>query len=761
MSEPRLRAAGRAARLGLFGVAALALAGCGERAPEESEGREGPLGEVASGGGAGAPGEPAPGTLRMAARLAVLEEISDYNSRVDALDATPRPTGLRESLMFGARRAYYLLNAGEHDAAAQELLRQLRAADDAPPGEVPPDFHRDLRNLLGMAALWGAIQGACLEETAACLFPPRPESFPPESRDRLDYAALMYESVVREDPDDLVAVWMLNLAQMARGLHPDSVPAPWRILPSRFSEEAGFPRFAEVGEAHGVDMPGHAGGSVMEDFDGDGDLDLMASSRYLDDQMRYWRNDAGGLVDRTAQAGLLGLVGGLNLVQADYDNDGDVDVFVLRGAWLADGQPNSLLRNEGDGTFADVSEEAGVLSVHPTQTAAWGDFDNDGWLDLIVGNETEMLVRPPRLHASELFRNNRDGTFTDVAEQAGVTVMGFVKAVAWGDYDNDGRLDLYVSRFKEPNLLFHNEGPDAGGAWRFVERGEAAGVDGPEASLPAWFFDYDNDGWLDIFVSSYLPEAGDVVADYLGREDPGETPRLYRNRGDGTFEDVTRAVRLDRVLYVMGSNYGDLDNDGWLDLYLGTGDPDLRTMVPNRMFRNDAGRRFLDVTVAGGFGHMAKGHAVAFGDLDHDGDQDLYVALGGAMEGDVGRNVLFVNPGHAARWVTLRLEGVTANRSAIGARIAVTVEAPGGERTHHVTAGSGGSFGGSSLQQEIGLGDATAIRTIRIVWPGSGTVDTYPNPPLDRFLRIREGDAAPSLPEVPLQPLAVGELAHP
>ncbi len=753
----RCHGATRAAALALLGWSTIALAGCSEGGSGEAELGGDAQRERVSGGDSG----PAPGTLRMASRLAALQEMSDYSSRVAALDATPRPTGLRESLMFGARRGYYLLNAGDHDAAARELLTQLRAADSAGPGQVPREFHRDLRNLLGMAALWGAIQGVCLEETASCLFPPRPESFPPQSRDRLAYAARMYESVLRDDPDDLIAVWMLNLAQMARGLHPDSVPAPWRIPPSGFSDEEDFPRFTEIGKAHGVDMRGHAGGSLMEDFDGDGDLDLMASSRYLADQMRYWRNDGGRFVDRTAEAGLLGLVGGLNLVQADYDNDGDVDVFVLRGAWLADGQPNSLLRNEGNGRFADVSEEAGVLSVHPTQTAAWGDYDNDGWVDLFVGNETEMLVTPPRLHPSELYRNNRDGTFTDVADEAGVTVMGFVKASAWGDYDNDGRLDLFVSRYKEPNFLYHNEGPDARGVWRFVERGKTAGVEEPAASFPAWFFDYDNDGWLDIFVSGFLPEAGHVVADYLGREGAGETPRLYRNRGDGTFENVTRAVGLDRVVYTMGSNFGDLDNDGWLDIYLGTGDPDLRTIVPNRMFLNASGRRFLDVTVAGGFGHMGKGHAVSFGDLDHDGDQDLYAVMGGAVEGDVGRNVLFLNPGHAASWVTLRLEGVKSNRSAIGARIAVTVDVPAGERTYHVMAGSGGSFGGSSLQQEIGLGDAMSIRAIRIRWPGSGAVDTYLNPPLGRFLDIREGAAAPAIPEIPLQPLASGGSANP
>ena len=154
-------------------------------------------------------------------------------------------------------------------------------------------------------------------------------------------------------------------------------------------------------------------------------------------------------------------MGGLNLIHADYNNDGTPDVLVLRGAWLGElgKQPNSLLLNQGNGRFADVTQAAGILSFHPTQTAAWGDFDNDGWLDLYIGNEST----PGSRHPTELYRNNRDGTFTEVAADLEVQVEAFVKGVAWGDYNNDGFVDLYVSVLTGPNLLFRNDGPTPSG----------------------------------------------------------------------------------------------------------------------------------------------------------------------------------------------------------------------------------------------------------------------------------------------------------
>lgn len=189
----------------------------------------------------------------------------------------------------------------------------------------------------------------------------------------------------------------------------------------------------------------------------------------------------------------------------------------------------------------------------------------------------------------------------------------------------------------------------------------------------------------------------------------------------------------------MGSNFGDLDNDGFLDFYLGTGEPDLATIVPNRMFRNDGGKRFQDVTTSGGFGNLQKGHGVSFGDIDNDGDQDIYENMGGAVSGDLYSNVLYENPGHGNHWVTLKLQGVQSNRAAIGARIRVVVNSATGEHNYYKTVGTGGSFGASPLRQEIGLGQAQSINRIEIFWPRTGKTQVVPHVAMDHFYKITEG----------------------
>jgi hypothetical protein len=254
----------------------------------------------------------------------------------------------------------------------------------------------------------------------------------------------------------------------------------------------------------------------------------------------------------------------------------------------------------------------------------------------------------------------------------------------------------------------------------------------PLAAFPTWVFDYDNDGHDDLFVPSYDVNA--AMHEMVGREAIGlplevmvgdvrvgfEDSKLYRNRGNGTFEDVTVAAGLSRkVLFAMGSNFGDLDNDGFLDFYVGTGNPDLRSVIPNRMFRNVGGRRFEEVTLPGGFGHLQKGHAIAFADLDRDGDEDVFALIGGAYSGDLATSVLFENPGWAGTsWITLTLQGRAANRSAIGARVAVTVaDASGVMRTIHRTVGTVGSFGSGPLALHVGLGAAVRVHEVVVRWP--------------------------------------------
>jgi hypothetical protein len=482
-----------------------------------------------------------------------------------------------------------------------------------------------------------------------------------------------------------------------------------------------------------------SGGSITEDFNKNGFIDIMASSWGLSDQLQYFENTGEGFfVEKTDEAGLTGITGGLNMIHADYNNNGYPDVLVLRGAWLGEAghHPNSLLRNNGDGTFTDVTESSGILSFHPTQTAVWADFNNNGWLDLFIGNEST----PEDPHSSELYLNNQDGTFTNVTLQAGVSINRYVKGVTAGDFNNNGFQDLYISVMGGPNILLLNNGPNNRGVPLFLNVSERAGVTEPHTSFPTWFWDYNNNGWLDLFVSGYDVTNADVAREYLGMSVEAEMPRLYRNNGDGTFTDVTAETGLDKVMYTMGSNFGDLDNDGYLDFYVGTGDPDMRALMPNRMFRNAHGSHFEEVTASGGFGHLQKGHGVSFADLNNNGHQDIFTVIGGALEGDVYMNALFENPGNDHNWITLMFEGEQSNRYGVGNRIRFTVREGDSLRTIHRTVTTGGSFGSSVLQLETGLGNAEEIMEIEIFWPAGETTQHFTSVGMNQYYLVKENE---------------------
>ena len=634
-----------------------------------------------------------------------------------------------------------LLNAGRTADAIQRLdeLEAMTRRHGVPAGSVP---WIELRVQQAIAQLRRAEEENCtaMHNPRSCLFPIEGGGVHGQTRGS-EAAMKLLLDVLTYAPDHLQARWLLNVAAMTLGVWPDGVPERSRLGPELFASEYDIKRFPDIAADLHLDVNDHAGGSIVDDFDGDGDYDIMASAMLSMSPIRFFVNNGDGtFTERTKEAGLEGENGALNIIQGDYDNDGRIDVLMLRGGWMgrAGRLPLSLLHNDGDDHFTDVTEQAGLLRFHPTQTAVWFDYDGDGWLDLYVGNESGN----DDPHPNELFHSNRDGTFTEVAARSGVAAVGFVKGVASGDFNNDGRPDLYLSVRGSENVLYRNDGPASGG-WTFTDVAAPAGVTEPFMSFPTWFFDYDNDGWDDILVSGYrIRNAGDIAADVLGLPTEAERLRLFHNKGDGTFADVTRAAHLDHVIQSMGSNYGDLDNDGWLDIYLGTGDPELGTLIPDRVFRNAEGRFFQDVTTSGGFGHLQKGHGVSFADLDSDGDQDVYHVVGGAFEADVFRNALFENPGHGSHFLVLQLEGVKANRSAIGARLRVVVATPAGERSLHRTVRSGGSFGCSPLRQEIGLGDATSVVRVEIRWPGTGELQVVTGLEPDRRYVIRQGESA-------------------
>jgi hypothetical protein len=562
------------------------------------------------------------------------------------------------------------------------------------------------------------------------------------------YAALLADPATNPE-NALLYRWMLNICHMVLGTYPDAVPGKWLIPQEAFASDYDIGKFRDVAAGRGLISFGRAGGLIVEDFANNGHLDVMISHMGLEEQVDYFRNTGDGKFIRTTEeAGLKGITGGLNMVQADYNNDGCIDVLITRGAWLHDkGQhPMSLLRNNCDGTFTDVTASAGILNNYPTQTAVWADFNNDGLLDLFVGNEIvrDKVAWPHNTPNFRLYINKGDGTFTDVGPETGINVGGMIKGAAADDYNKDGWQDLFVSVMGKPNHLFRNMGT-SGKIPKFVDVSQQAGVEEPIMSFTCWFFDYNNDGWPDIFVSGYWATMPNIVREYLGEKGQakGDRPRLYRNNGDGTFTDVSQEMHLDKLLLTMGANFGDLDNDGWPDFYLGTGAAPLTYIVPHRMFRNHEGQYFDDVTTSGGFGHLQKGHGVAFADIDNNGNQDVLEVIGGAFTADRFWPVFFKNPGHGNHWIKLNLVGVHANRFAVGALIRVRITEDGKSRDIYRTVNSGGSFGATTLRPHIGLGKATVIDELEIRWPGSGLLETVKGPILaDASYELREGEGS-------------------
>jgi len=577
----------------------------------------------------------------------------------------------------------------------------------------------------------------------SCIFPIR-EGGVHENEGAARNAVRYLTRVLDADPEDpqlqIKSRWLLNIAYMMLGEYPDAVPGAYLIAPEALASEEEFPRFADIAPKLGLDAYNISGGIVADDLDGDGLLDLMVTTSDSSGQMSVFRNNGDGtFTDRTAEAGLLGLLGALNMVQADYDNDGDIDVLALRGAWRKDLglHPNSLLQNDGSGNFTDVTFDAGIgETFFPTQTADWADYDNDGDLDLYVGAENGGGVEQP----NQLFRNEGDGTFTDVTAQAGVEDLRYTKAVSWGDYDGDRLPDIYVSNLGGENRLYHNNGDGT-----FTDVAPAAGVTEPISCFPTWFWDVNNDGSLDIYAAAYGgPQSpgtsvADVAWSYLGVKRPeSDTDRLYLGDGRGGFANVATEWNLVRVTLPMGANYGDLDNDGYPDFYLGTGYPYHEALMPNVMYRNRRGTGFADITSAGGFGTLAKGHGIAFADLDNDGDQDVFEELGGAYPVDAYYNALYENPGFGNHWIKIGLVGVQSNRSGIGARIRADVVDGGERRSIYKQVSSGGAFGANPLRKEIGLGKAEKIELLEIYWPASDRTQTFRDVAVDQWIEVTE-----------------------
>jgi len=501
-----------------------------------------------------------------------------------------------------------------------------------------------------------------------------------------------------------------------------------------------------------------SGGVAWIDYDGDGQLDLyfvnggrwedLKSGRRSGSNALFRSNGDGTFSDVADKAGAAGPRWGMGVTVADYDNDGDPDLY------LSNYGPNTLLRNNGDGTFSDVTSNAGVGGDAWSSAAAFADYDGDSHLDLYVVNyvafdfesshSRDCSYRALKVHCGPkgmqgapdvLYRSNGDGTFSGVTSSAGVAARAsFGLGVLWGDYDGDGDQDIYVANDSRANFLFKNQGNGT-----FEEVGLLAGVamseDGnAQAGMGVAFGDYDRDGDLDLFVTNFSDDYN----------------TLYRNMGQGIFRDVSYAAQVgfsSRQYLGWGTHFADLDNDGWPDLFVANGhvypqvdDFEIGTSYRQGklVYRNRGDGRFEDVS--GKWGADLKkpsaSRGAAFADYDLDGDLDI------AVNNLDGRPQLFRNQGGGSNgnWISIKLRGVRSNRDAVGAR--VTVVSPGGRQIQEVQ--SGLSFQSSNdLRLHFGLGKDETVSELKVRWP-SGEVQSFADlKPGRRYLLEEGGEPTP------------------
>lgn len=521
--------------------------------------------------------------------------------------------------------------------------------------------------------------------------------------------------------------------------------------------------FRDVAEERGLDFVHDHGGTDQKfyvetmgsgccllDYDNDSDLDvfflqgapLPGWKKELTLRNQLFRNDGDLFSDVTGESGLGDTSYGLGCAAADYDNDGDTDLYITNFG------EDILYRNEGDGTFANTSHVAGISNPLWGASAAFFDADNDGWLDLYISNYVEYsLDKNPwcgdqrsgeRAYCDPdvfsgvpdvFYHNNGDGTFTDATAEANISrADGKGLGVAPADFDNDGDLDVYVANDKVMNHLFINDSAEmfredalfAGVG--FNENGQA------EAGMGVDFGDYDRDGWLDLFVTNFS----------------GESNTLYHNDRNGFFTDVTFAAGLGQPsLEVLGfgTKFVDLDLDGWLDLFVVNGhvidniyifNPDYTHAQRKQVFMNNGDGTYSEKTdeIGGALLVATVGRGAAFGDMDNDGDVDVVVS------NNNGRANLLLNEGTPKHnWIGLDLRGRLFNRDAIGAR--VQIKSASG--TQIATVNPAASYLASNDKRlRFGLGTDEKVEEITIQWPGGG-VDRIEDVEPNRYYRILPG----------------------
>jgi hypothetical protein len=493
-----------------------------------------------------------------------------------------------------------------------------------------------------------------------------------------------------------------------------------------------------------------SGGVALFDYDNDGYLDIyfvnsltvdLAKSHQKTKSALYHNNGDGTFSDVTDKAGVGDIGFGMGVVVGDYNNDGFDDLYITCLG------PNHLFKNNGNGTFTDVTAKAGVSDPRWSTGAAFVDYDNDGKLDLFVSNYVDFTLDhlpefgvgrtcqfkgtpvqcgPRGLPGAgdSLYHNNGDGTFTDVSIKAGVSDANgyYGLGVICSDFDDDGLVDIFVANDSTPNFLYHNNGNGTFKEIGFISGTAVNGSGSEQGSMGVTLGDYDHDGRLDLFITNFDDEYN----------------ILYHNEGDGTFRDVSFQAKVAQVSlpYVgWGTKFFDYDNDGWVDLFVTNGH-----VYPQRghyrqrdlLHHNNRDGTFAEVAAQAGSALMEErvGRGVAIGDIDNDGDLDVVV-----NDLDNTPQLLRNDGGNSKNSVLLRLVGTKSNRDGIGARVKVV----SGDLTQVDEVHSGGSYlSQNDLRLHFGLANHSKVDVVEVRWP-SGTMDRLTNLKVNEIFTIKEG----------------------